>query len=209
MRFTRMLTVLCVGGALTGMAWAADDPGMMQQQKKPDAVVVMDSAQATFTVKAVDQASRTVTLQGADGKEFKYTASDAVRRFDQIKVGDIVQASVFRQLGLFVHAPDSTPTKPEQDAIVEATKGAKPGMIVAKVDQMTVDIKAIDQDKRTVTIQGPQGKEVTLNIPQQVDISSLKTGDQVTTRLTEAVAIQTMAPDDARPAGQKMPSDQN
>ena len=65
MRLSRTLAVLCFGCALTGIVSAAEDTGMMQQPQKPDAVV-MDSVQATFTVKAVDQASRTVTLQGAD-----------------------------------------------------------------------------------------------------------------------------------------------
>lgn len=218
MKTKKLLAVICASASLCGVAWAQSDretsPGQMQQEEKmsqkmaspqPDAVM-MDKMQASFTVKEVDQATRTVTLRASDGRLIKYMAGENVRRFDQIKPGDIVDATVFCRLGVFINAPGAQPSKPEEVVIAQASKGPKPGVVVAKIDQMTVDVKAIDTEKRTITFQGPQGKEVTVAMPAEADISRLKMGDQVTVRWTEALAIKTTSPDEqqARPAGEEI-----
>ncbi len=59
-------------------------------------------------------------------------------------------------------------------------------------ETITVRGKITDKDasKRTVTLQGKDGKEVTLHVaPNVLDFDRLKQGDQLTARYTEAVAI--------------------
>src|SRR5690242_10157244 len=46
---------------------------------------------ATATVTAVDASTRMVTVKGQDGAPITFQASDQVRNFDQIRVGDLVR----------------------------------------------------------------------------------------------------------------------
>ena len=56
--------------------------------------------------------------------------------------------------------------------------------------EVSATVQAIDRTKRTVTLKGPDGKSVTTKVDASVKaFDTLKVGDSVHVRYTEAVAI--------------------
>lgn len=198
-------------GIMTVAMHAADeqqpmtDPPKMANPAMPAAVTV-EQVNATFTVSAIDAASRTLTLKTADNSEMKCTAGDNVRNFDQIKVGDRINATLVDELAVFVSKPGMQPGVGTGGMVSLAPKGAKPGMMMAKTEDITAKICGIDADKRMITIEGPGGQCKTLSVGSSVDLAQLKKGDDITAQWTRALAINVQAPSamEAMPAAAKM-----
>ena len=70
--------------------------------------------------------------------------------------------------------------------------GKGPGVAgAAETVKITATITAIDAATRAVTLKGPQGKEVTLNVgPEVKNFAQLKVGDAVNVEYVEAVTIE-------------------
>ncbi len=144
----------------------------------------------TATVKAVDAANRTVTLE-AKGQTQTIKAGPAVKRFDEIAVGDTVVVQFEQGLLLEYQPPGSDTVEPT--AVVaggraEAEKA--PGGAAAAGIQATVTITAIDLPNRMVVFQGPQGNVYQVKAGPKVQIEKLKVGDKLLATYAEAVAIQ-------------------
>src|SRR4051812_741843 len=56
----------------------------------PGAYSAQNVVTVVATVKALDKPTRTITLEGSDGHTVDVVATDEVRNFDQLKVGDHV-----------------------------------------------------------------------------------------------------------------------
>jgi hypothetical protein len=168
---------------VTGGAVVASEPGK---------AAVVSTIQATATVVAIDKATRTVTLRGA-----KYTvdvvAGDEVKNFDQIKVGDTVNATYVEALTLELKkTKKKLDMKTETDA-VRAAPGATPGGAVGRQITALCDVVAVDPKKSTITLKGPRGNVMELNVRNPEQFKVVKKGDQVEVVYTEALAM-TLAP---------------
>ena len=68
--------------------------------------------------------------------------------------------------------------------------GEKPKMVMADVVEVLAHITAIDAPTRELTVTGPMGKSVKLQVPDDIEgFEDLKVGDEVNARYTEAFAI--------------------
>jgi len=163
-------------------------------QDKPG-VVIADLLVATATVEAVDHAKRTVTLKGPEGLTRSIKVDKAVRNFDQVQKGDQVIAEYYEETAIFVRPSAEQPMAGETGVVEVAPRGAKPGVADVETLVVTAKVEAIDPQKRTVTLRGPQGKAVTLKVDEQVKrFDQVKVGDEVVVRHTEAVAIAVQKP---------------
>jgi hypothetical protein len=170
---------------LTLPAAAQDKPG----------VVVADLIVATATVEAVDHAKRTVTLKGSEGHPRTLKVDKAVRNFDQAQKGDQVMAEYYEETAILVRPSAEPPTAGEVGVVEVAPRGAKPGVADVETRVVTAKVEAIDPQKRTVTLRGPQGNVVTLKVDEQAKkFDHVKVGDEVVVRHTEAVAITAQKP---------------
>src|SRR6476469_11132401 len=70
-------------------------------QTKGGAALV-ETYTTTATVTAVDSQKRKVTLAGSDGRKSTYKADKQVVNFDQIKVGDQVNATFVEEMAVFL-----------------------------------------------------------------------------------------------------------
>ena len=66
----------------------------------PGKVSETSTVKVTATVKALDKANRAVTLKGQGGYEMTMIATDEVKNFDQIRVGDKVVVRYTQALAL-------------------------------------------------------------------------------------------------------------
>jgi Cu/Ag efflux protein CusF len=153
-----------------------------------------DVAKATFTVTAIDATKRTVTLKSDDGTTRTVKCSKDVVNFPQIKVGDNVTVAILESIAVAVRPKGAPPSAGEGAAVALAPVGAKPGGIMARTTKISAKVQAVDAAAHTVTVKGPLGKERTFKVNPKVDLSALKTGDDIVLRVTDALAIDVTAP---------------
>jgi hypothetical protein len=176
---------------------AANAAAMEDQAGPMTGLIAVNTTTATATVTAVDPAKRTVTLRSPDGTTNTYKLTKYVRNFDQIKVGDRVQATLVDSLAVVLRKASEPPSIGEEEAVALAPKGARPGVVVANTRELTARIQSIDTAKRTVTLVGPAGNAVTFKVSPDVDLTSVQAGDNVVIRYTEALALLVEAPSGA------------
>jgi len=160
-----------------------------QEASKPG-VVAVEVVEFTSKVEAIDYQKRTVVLKGSDGKLRVFTASKDVRNLDQVKPGDLVKVQLVEETALFVRKASDPPEATETSTVGLAPKGKKPGVMFVDTMQVTANVDAVDYQKRTITLTGPQGNVRTYKVSDDVKrLDEVKTGDQVVLRVTDALAI--------------------
>ena len=183
--------------ALAAAAFAApvfaqkpDAAGGAVVATEPGRAAVVRTAELSAQVVAIDKATRTVTLKGPKGNIVDIVAGNEVRNFDQIKVGDFVVARYAEALTLELK---KTKGKAGDVTVREEAARAKPGErpTAAEVRQVTAIANVIDVDpkKSTITLKGPRGNVVTLNVQNPDHFKVVKKGDQVEVTYTEALAL--------------------
>jgi Cu/Ag efflux protein CusF len=162
---------------------------MVAAQRGVPGGIMVETRKITATVLAVDSASRKVTLSAANGKKNTFKAGPDVVNFNQIQVGDIVKATVTRELVVFARKMGEPATDGQAGAIALAPVGAKPGVLMADTAEVIAKVQAIDLKRHKVTLRFPDGTSETFDVRPDVDLTNAKLGDEVVIRTTEAVAI--------------------
>jgi Cu/Ag efflux protein CusF len=70
-----------------------------------------------------------------------------------------------------------------------AAKDAKPGAMVVDVVKLTGTVKAVDMDKKTVTVEGSGGRTVVVDAKNARNLDQVKVGDKVNLRYIESTAL--------------------
>ncbi|HVN33155.1 MAG TPA: hypothetical protein VMT45_14350 [Thermoanaerobaculaceae bacterium] len=191
-------SVLIAALALAAPALADDAPA-----KAPKASYSKKETKTVkATVKAIDLATRHVTLTTPDGMDHDFTVGTQARNLPQVKVGDDVYVQY--QEALAVDVSEADPTKPlpqptEAVATDRAEAGKKPEGAVARTVTLNGTVQAIDLAKKTATIKGSGGNTVEVKMQHPERWQNVKVGDTVTARYSEALAIS------VQPAGPKKP----
>jgi len=161
----------------------------------PSGTVGANLVSATARVKAIDQQTRQVTLQRADGSEVTIHADETVRNLPQIQVGDEVTASYYESLAYEVKKPGTTaPGATVTEETGRAKLGEKPAGAGARVTTIVTTITGIDKAAGTVTLQGPTGRATTVKARDPRNLDRVVVGDLVEITYTEAVAVSVDKP---------------
>ena len=164
-------------------------------QPLPSGTVGTNLVTATARVKALDQQTRQVTLERADGSEVTVYADDTVRNLPQVHVGDEVTASFYESLAYEVKKPGTTtPGATVAEDAARAKLGAKPAGAGARVTTIVATIVGLDKAAGTVTLQGPTGKVTTIKARDPRNLERVAVGDLVEITYTEAVAVSVEQP---------------
>jgi hypothetical protein len=155
----------------------------------PGKAAAVSIAEITATVTAVDKASRTVTLKGPKGNEVDVVAGDKVKNFDQIKVGDQVTAQYQESLTLELKKTKGKLDATEKAGAVRAAPGERPAGAVGRQVRVLADVVNVDQPNSIISLKGPKGRVVDLNVRNPDHFKVVKVGDQVEAVYTEALAI--------------------
>ena len=140
------------------------------------------------TVSAIDPATRKITLTTDEGSRATFTAPKEMHNFDQLRVGDKVNATFNEQLVVMV-GQGLEPGATHAAAVGRAPKGAKPGAIAAETFQAVGTVKSIDAAKRMATLQFAGGDTATVPIRKDVDLTKYKAGDNVVIRVTQQLTV--------------------
>ena len=184
------LAVIAAAFATTAFAQKPEAAGGTVVASEPGKAAIVRAAEISAQVVAIDKVTRTVTLKGPQGKVVDIVAGDEVKNFDQIKLGDLVVARYAQSLTLELR---KTKVKAGEPTVTEGAARAKPGErpAVAGARQVTVlaNVIAVDPQKSTITLKGPRGNVVTLDVKNPDQFKVVKKGDQVEVTYTEALAL--------------------
>jgi hypothetical protein len=172
--------LLLPGSALADAHEAAAEGGM----------IVAEKVNLKGKVISIDAATKTVVVEGEQGRQVSIVAPEDAPNFNQIKVGDPVVATYIESIALTI-APvaDAQPGVSAVAAVSTAPPGATPGAAVAEQIELRAVVKSVDPKTRSVTLEVPDGGERTVKAGNTIDLAKVKTGEQVTVTLTRALAI--------------------
>jgi hypothetical protein len=179
-------------GTLLGAALLLPGSAPAEQQEKAaeGGVMIGEKIKVAGKVISIDAATRTVVVEGEQGRQVSIVAPKDAPNFDQIEVGDPVAATYIESIALAI-APvaDAEPGASGTAAVSSAPPGATPGGVMAEQIQLRAVVKAVDVKTRSVTLDVPSGGERTLKVGEGIDLERVKTGEQVSVTLTRALAI--------------------
>ena len=183
---TALIALSCI--ALPAAAEKAAAAGATIVASEPGKGAIADTVQVTAKVIAIDKTTRTVTLKGPRGHALDIVAGEEVRNFDQIKVGDMVVAQYLRSLTLELKK-GGVRERSEREAAVRAAPGEKPAGAMGRQVTIVADVIEVDPAKKIITLKGPKGRVVDLEVQNPEHFKVVKKGDQVEAVYTEAVAL--------------------
>jgi hypothetical protein len=155
----------------------------------PGRVATTDAVKVSAVVTGIDKGARTVTLKGPKGRSFDVVAGDEVRNFDQIKLTDEVVVTYVHALVLQVRKAGAFRMRVDNADSVRAEPGAKPGGAAAREVTVLADVIDVNAKKKTITVKGPKGNIVELDVKNPDHFKVVKKGDQIEANYFEAVAI--------------------
>jgi len=154
--------------------------------------VLAQTYQTTATVTAIDPATRQVTLVAPDGNQNTFKAGPKVV-LDQIKVGDEVKVTVARELVVYLN-PNDVPATTSPAAMVRATPGVRPGVLMADTVELTAKVESVDLPKHEAPLHISDGRSGTFKVRKDVDLTLVKPGAKVFIRTRAAAAIMLEKP---------------
>ena len=179
---------------VAGLALAAGTAGAQTVEQKAEVGqgkgTVSQMVEATATVKSIDLATREVVLAGEGGREMTVVAGPEVQRLAEVKVGDQVRMKYYEALTLKLDlAPGGQPSESAKESQVRAEPGTLPGGVRTREVTLTAKITKIDAAASTVTLVGPKGRSIDLEVEKDV-LAKVKVGDLVSATYTEALAVE-------------------
>lgn len=184
------LALVTAAFAATAFAQKPDAKGGTVVASEPGRATIVQAAELSAQVVALDKATRTVTLKGPKGNVVDIVAGDEVKNFDQIKLGDFVVARYAQALTLELRKTKVKAGEPTvSEGVVRAKPGERPAGAVGREVTAIADVIGVDPKKSTITLKGPRGNVVTLNVQNPDQFKVVKKGDQVEVTYTEALAL--------------------
>ena len=191
--------------SLTGTALATDDKAASTMQKMAEkamanpAGVTGELLTMTAQVQAIDIKERELTLKDREGNVFVIDVPPEVRRLDEINVGDRGTAQYRQALALGLSKMDGGGVNVTRTTVgmSRASQDASPGGVIRENVEALATVAMIDKANRTVIIKGAI-KNVTLKVPENINLDAIKVGDQVLATYVQELAVSVSPPSPAQ-----------
>ncbi len=141
----------------------------------------------TATVEAIEQSSRQVTVRKPDGTDVTFYVPTSMKRFDQLKVGDKINAKYYDNIVIQVKEPGAPDVDTAAGKLVPV-EGAPAGTMSYQ-RKITATITAIDQKASSITFTGPNGWKYSSRVQDTAALSKVKVGDKVDITWTMALLM--------------------
>jgi hypothetical protein len=141
----------------------------------------------------VEQRTRTLTLRLKDGTLQTVIAPRAMKKFDEIKVGDTVTARYYDSITIRKKAPGEAAVDSDAAARTPADT-TKPAGTGATQRTITATIADIDMKMPSITLKGPNGWTYSSKVADKDALSRVQVGDRVDITWTEAMMVSVEAP---------------
>jgi hypothetical protein len=173
---------------VAGMIAAAalvSTPRMAVAQSKE---VTSEIKTQTGIVEAIEAQSRSVTIRKPDGTVVTTVAGPDVKRFDEIKVGDKVNARYYENLVIRVKPPGEPAVDTDIKDSIASGQGL-PGGTKTRQRTLTCTITGIDLDTPTITFTSANGWKYTSKVRDKSALANVKVGDKVDIVWTDALLV--------------------
>ena len=156
----------------------------------PREKVILETVQGTVT--KIVKETREITLMGVEGNLMTMTASEAVERFDEIAVNDIITFDSWTYLKAEFRQP--TAEEKEEPIVVvaeggKAPEGMDPGAAIGAIVKAVVTIEVLNRPSMLATVKGPLGNYLTIQMEDEELIQKLHIGQVLILTYAEAIAI--------------------
>ena len=165
----RVIMMLSASGFVLALAMAS----WAQVKVLPTQTVTVDG-----TVETIDYPKRVVTIKTTTGEFHTFDVPEGARRFNEIKVGDRVQAKYNNNVTVRLKPPGE-PAVDTAKTAKTGGEGARPGGMAAMERTMTATITAIDKSASSMTFVGPNGWKYSRRIVDPTVFDQVKAGDRV------------------------------
>lgn len=146
----------------------------------------------TATVKSIDYTTRRVVLEGEGGLVLDFVAGPDVKRLNEVKVGDKVQAEYLVSL-LAELRPATAEEAAHPIEIVtlagRASDQSEPGAGAAQATRVVTTVEAVDLGAMLVTLKGPLGDTMTVQARKAENVKKLHVGDTIVITYTRAIGV--------------------
>jgi hypothetical protein len=188
------LAIVVVLAALVACAGSGGSGGEAAEplRREETSVVAVEAR-----VKAIDHATRRVTLVDDQGGDATFYADEAVRNLAQVKVGDVVTGQLAESVVLELREPTAEEAAAGAtilEVAASAEPGARPaGVFVRQITAVLV-IEGLDKKASTATLIGPAGNAHVVPVRNPAVLDRVAVGDTVVATYTESLALEVNAP---------------
>ena len=155
-----------------------------------EGVLIENAAVITASVLAVDRTDRSITVKDLEGKVQDIELTEDVKNFDQIDPGDQIRVEVYSALFMQIAKPGEEFTDRTSNAVSIAQPGSKPKVVNVDLVEALCEITAINRETREITVTGPKGNSITLQVPENVEqFEERRVGEKVNAMYVEAFAV--------------------
>ncbi len=181
---------LCVATMALGTVVAvpaAEKPAMHNMSVEDEVLVSV-----TARVLAVDVEKRELTVKGPLGNEHTLSVDKAVKRLNEVKVGDDITAKYYISIASELREPTEEEKKNPLvvvEGAARAPKGTSPAAGGLRVIRVVATVEGLERPTRMVTLKGPRGNYLDVRARDVSRLEKLHLGDIVVVTFTEALAV--------------------
>lgn len=187
MKQSKRIQWLCAALLAAGVSAQAAEKSIHNMAVEDEVLVSV-----TARVQAVDVDKRELTLKGPLGNVETLRVDPAVKRLNEVKVGDDVTAKYYVSIAGELREPTAE-EKRNPLMIVEgaakAPKSASPAAGELRVIRAVATVEGLARPTRMVTLKGPRGNYMDVRARDVKRLEKLHLGDTIVVTFTEALAV--------------------
>ena len=154
----------------------------------PEAGVRTEISEITAKINEIDYSTRKVTLEDDKGGTLTVRVDDQVQNLKKVKKGDMVVIKYQQSLAWRLLKKKEKQTKTVTQTKTTGTEGKKPAVTTSEQTDIIATITNIDKKAPSVTLKGPDGNLINIQVKNPQVLEAAKTGDQVAFSYTESIA---------------------
>jgi hypothetical protein len=141
------------------------------------------------TIEAINHSTREMVVE-INGQYHTFKVKPDVKRFGELKVGDRLAASYHEAILLEVRQPGAPPPSPAAaEPLRVPGQAVRPSGAVVKQKKATVEVRAIDAARPSITVLTHDGRLVTYKVEKPERLLGVKVGDKIDITYTEALIV--------------------
>jgi hypothetical protein len=147
---------------------------------------------ASGVVESVDLETRKVGIRGPKGGLLLIKAGESVERLDEVEVGDEIVVEYY--ISIIGEFREPTPEEEANplvflEAVARAPDDMDPAGGGIAMIRAVVTVEGIDRPTQTVTVMGPQGNYLIVDVLDPTRFDRISIGDPVIVTYTEALGV--------------------
>jgi Cu/Ag efflux protein CusF len=167
------------------------------EEKKADRPggAMVEAVSMTATIEKIDPKTREITLKGPKGGLTTFIAGDEVKRFNELKKGDVVTFDYTEGVAIDVQKSTEAPKMVETQSLTRSKPTERPGGSIETIGFLTARVDEIDYKTRVVKLALPEGQSLKFTVGDQAKrFNEVKKGDQVVVQYMQKLTIKVASP---------------